>query len=121
MLHQYFARSDDPCILFWESADVSPGLGHPPSEVAADLRRLKEAGLLEPAVGIVVGRPYGYGAAWHAELKTRILDVVGDTTKPILYNVDIGHTDPILTLPIGSRAILDSHTNRFGTLSPAVT
>ena len=37
---------------------------------------------------------------------------------PVLANVDIGHTDPILTLPIGCRAVVDADAERFETLEP---
>ena len=35
---------------------------------------------------------------------------------PILLDVDIGHTTPMVTLPFGGLAILDSETNQFALL-----
>jgi muramoyltetrapeptide carboxypeptidase len=100
-------------ILFWESAEKEFMVGHSPDEVAADLLVLKERGILAQIKGMVVGRPYYYNPVWHAELKRKIVEVMGDTTKPVLYNVEIGHTDPIITVPIGVQATLNAGKTQF--------
>ena len=50
-------------------------------------------------------------------------DVVRDATAgygfPVLANVDCGHTDPMLTVPLGVPARLDSDANLFATTVPA--
>ncbi len=38
---------------------------------------------------------------------------VKGTTYPILYNAAIGHTSPIITVPLGARVLLDAATNTF--------
>jgi muramoyltetrapeptide carboxypeptidase len=40
---------------------------------------------------------------------------------PVLGNLDCGHTDPMLTLPLGVRARLDTAARNFSTLEAAVT
>ena len=107
-------------IFFWESAEKGLSIGHEPKEVEQDLMKLKKYGIFEKMKGMIVGRPYAYNDAWHEELKQIILDVVNDPTKPILYNVEIGHTDPILTIPIGVNATIDSKNYLFSIDEPAV-
>ena len=55
------------------------------------------------------------------ELKKRILYNTRDYAFPILYNVDIGHTDPSITIPLGVQVVLDSEKNRFEILESAVS
>ena len=100
-------------IFFWESAESSPGVGHTPQQVAESLRFLKQKGLLTQMRAMIVGRPYQYSPEWHAALKALIISIVDDPNKPILYNLETGHTDPILTLPIGVQATLDAARQLF--------
>jgi muramoyltetrapeptide carboxypeptidase len=107
-------------LFFWESAEKGLSIGHSPQEVEQDLMKLKEYGIFEKMTGMIVGRPYAYNDAWHKELKQIITKVVGDPSKPIMYNVEIGHTDPILTIPIGVKATIDSESNLFSIDESAV-
>jgi muramoyltetrapeptide carboxypeptidase len=36
-----------------------------------------------------------------------------DYSVPILYGVDIGHTDPQITIPLGAKGTLDSDADLF--------
>ncbi len=107
-------------IFFWESAEKGLSIGHGPKEVEQDLLKLKEYGIFKKMTGMVIGRPYAYNDAWHEELKQIITKVVDDPSKPIVYNVEIGHTDPILTIPIGINATINSEGNLFIIDEPAV-
>lgn len=107
-------------LFFWESAEKDLAVGHSPEEVATDLKKLKDYGILDKMAGMIVGRPYCYTDEWHQELKKKIIEIVDDPNKPILYNVEIGHTDPILTIPIGIDAEINSSTQSFSILSSAV-
>jgi len=49
---------------------------------------------------MIVGRPKGYTAEDIEKLKTIVLGSCKDYTFPILFNTDIGHTDPIATYPL---------------------
>ncbi|MEK7518151.1 MAG: S66 peptidase family protein [Patescibacteria group bacterium] len=100
-------------IFFWESAEKKAGIGHAPEEVLTDLQKIKEFGILNKMKGMIVGRPYKYNDTWHEDLKKLILDVVSDPSKPIVYNVEIGHTNPILTLPLGIHVTINSDENLF--------
>lgn len=107
-------------IFFWESAEKKAGIAHPPKEVSTDLKKIKEFGILDKMKGMIVGRPYKYTDSWHEELKRIITETVDDPRKPIVYNVEIGHTNPVLTLPIGVQVSLDSSQNMFSIMESGV-
>ena len=63
--------------------------------------------------GMVVGIPYGYNSVEVKQFKKIIIEKTIDYSFPILFNVNIGHCDPIITVPIGTNVILDSYNNTF--------
>ena len=68
----------------------------------------------------MIGRPYKYDEAQMEELKQMILGQCHGTEFPILFGVDIGHTDPMLTIPLNAQASLDSEADEFVILEPGV-
>jgi muramoyltetrapeptide carboxypeptidase len=109
-------------IFFWElpesSADLSKG--EPPARVDAHLSDLELSGLFSQCAGMLIGRPKGYTDEQVKQLESIIKERTEEYDFPILFNIDIGHTDPIMTLPIGVQAKMDSSTNSFEILEPAV-
>jgi muramoyltetrapeptide carboxypeptidase len=74
-----------------------------PSPAAVDgyLTDLEQLGVFDTAAGLVFGRPYGYSP----DDSKALWDVVSRRTEasglPVLANVETGHADPMVTLPIG--------------------
>ena len=101
-------------IFFWEIPEgESIFQGESLANVDSYLTDLFLSGIFDEIKGMIVGRPYRYS---NAETKNLIKIIISETEKydfPILFGVDFGHTDPILTLPIGARATLDSRHNLF--------
>lgn len=64
--------------------------------------------------------PFGYNLEETQAFKNLILEKLSDYNFPILFNVNIGHCDPIITVPIGTQIELDSSTNKFKFLQSAV-
>jgi muramoyltetrapeptide carboxypeptidase len=110
-------------IFFWElpesSADLSKG--EPPARIDAHLTDLELSGVFNQCVGMLIGRPKGYTDEQVKQLEEIIKERTEGYSFPILFNIDIGHTDPIITLPIGVKAKLDSASNAFEILEAAVT
>jgi muramoyltetrapeptide carboxypeptidase len=83
--------------------------------VASCLTDLKRFGVMDQIAGLVFSRPTGY----RQDDTTVLWKVVGDATAglgiPVLANVDCGHTDPMLTVPLGVEARLDSAESAFAT------
>jgi muramoyltetrapeptide carboxypeptidase LdcA involved in peptidoglycan recycling len=96
-------------ILFLETSEEAPS----PAHVDAYLTTLERSGVLQAIAGLIVGRPAGYDE----DRKTAMFEAIVLRTEsdhiPVLADVDIGHTDPMLTLPLGREARIDTGTLSF--------
>ena len=96
-------------IVFLETSEEAP----PPASVDSYLTDLEQLGVFEAAAALVVARPYGYTA----EATKALWDVVARRTEPsglpVLANVECGHADPMLVLPLGAEAELDAGRKLF--------
>ena len=54
------------------------------------------------------------------EFAQMVKDQCYGTDFPILLNVDVGHTDPILTVPLNAMVGLDSEKDEFTILEAGV-
>jgi muramoyltetrapeptide carboxypeptidase len=98
-------------IFFLETSEELP----PPSYVDSYLTDLDQLGL-GAISGLVVGRPYGYDDEARRVLWEVVRERVERWDVPALANVDCGHTDPMLTLPLGQRVRLDAGAQVLETL-----
>lgn len=112
-------------IVFLEtSAGVSRDLGLVRTAVAD----LIAQGVFEESAGLVIGRPYGYDSEERLEqyidiFRTLLCEgrlAAAENQFPILCNVDIGHTTPMVTLPFDVLATLDSESDQFTILEAGV-
>jgi len=76
----------------------------------ADLDNL---GVFGKIAGLIIGRPYNYSDKEYNKLKEILLYYTQKYNYPILLNANIGHCDPIITLPFGTNATIDSKQNKF--------
>ncbi len=108
-------------ILFWEISESESDFsqGDPPALIDAYLSDLENSGTFGKISGMVIGRAFGYPEKQLSLLFKVVLDRTRDYGFPILYGVDIGHTDPMLTLPCGVAATLDSEHDTFSVDEPA--
>jgi muramoyltetrapeptide carboxypeptidase len=96
-------------LLFLETSEEAPS----PAAVDAYLTDLKQLGVFDQAAGLLIGRPYGYKPEQTERLFQVVIEQTAESGIPVIANVDLGHTDPMLTLPIGARARLDAGSRRF--------
>lgn len=93
-LHKY---KDDGIVWYLET------FASDPEKFAISLNQLKEAGYFKYCKGIVFGRPMFYNMQWiNVSYEKTIKKVLGKLNVPILYDADIGHVSPMLTLINGS-------------------
>jgi muramoyltetrapeptide carboxypeptidase len=96
-------------ILLLETSEEAPS----PAHVDAYLTDLEHLGVFDAAAALLVARPYGYDA----DTAALLWDVVARRTEaaglPVLANVEAGHADPMLTLPLGCPALVDAGAKRF--------
>jgi muramoyltetrapeptide carboxypeptidase len=102
-------------ILVLETSEEAPQ----PAAVDSYLTDLEQLGVFDGAAGLVIGRPYGYDDDARETLWRVVEERTRDAAIPVLGDVDCGHTDPMLTLPIGARAVLDAGVRTFATMEPA--
>jgi len=94
-------------ILVLETSELALS----PADVESYLTDLEQLGVFEAAVGFVFARPYGYSEADLAALWEILAQRTG--TLPVLGNVEAGHADPMITLPLGAEAQLDAGRKVF--------
>lgn len=118
---EYFPNFDDS-IFFWEISESESDFtkGEKPENIDAYLTDLELSGLFKQIKGMIVGRPFGYTFQQTELLKEIISIRTKDYDFPILFGVDIGHTDPMLTIPLGIRIRLNSKENLFYFLESGV-
>ncbi len=107
-------------LLFWD-LPFDPYAAPDPREASAALTKLRDAGVFESMAGMIAGKPYLYER--HEGLPSfddLICKALGGVKKPVLAGVDCGHTIPMLTLPVGGLAELDTGSRTLRLLEPAV-
>lgn len=98
----------DDTVLFLETSEEAPSV----EQVERMLRALCAALPTEKLRGVLFGRPGGPIATdrffeYYLAVQRIINGELGLTRLPIVCGVDIGHTDPFLTLPYGVRVAID--------------
>ena len=89
------------------------GEGLPVADLDSYMADLDNIGVFSSIKGLIFGRPYNYNNDQLLTLKKIIHYYTDKYDYPILLNANIGHTDPIITLPMMAEVILDSENNRF--------
>lgn len=94
-------------ILFFETSEEKPL----PNNVGYMLRNYGIQGILDRVKGIMFGRPKDYSEEERQELYTIVMNIMKKEFNvidiPVVMNVDFGHTDPKIILPLGCRVEID--------------
>jgi muramoyltetrapeptide carboxypeptidase len=105
-------------VLFVEEVAMPP---LPPLHaIDQALAQLRLLGVLDALAGLVVGKVNAAALEDVHRLDALVAAHTADATYPVLTQVDLGHTDPRLILPLGVRATLDAAGDRFSLDEPAV-
>lgn len=102
----------DGAVLFLETSEEAPS----PAHVDAYLVDLENLGVFERIRALIIGRPMRYSSAQSEQLWTAVADRTARSGIPVLGNVDCSHTDPILTMPLGTDVAVDVGQRRLRTL-----
>jgi muramoyltetrapeptide carboxypeptidase len=101
-------------ILFWEIPEGDDfSKGENVANIDAYLTDLKLSGIFAQISGMIIGRPFGYDADSMQNLMEIIKRQIDGYEFPVLFGVDIGHSDPMITIPIGVNIIIDSVGNNL--------
>lgn len=96
-------------VLFVEEDETST-----PAHVDRFLCQCKQLGWFKKISGLVFGR-FTEQSSFSPEdsLEDILKDYLADVKFPILYNVDFGHSDPLITIPNGGIAVIDAEKKQI--------
>lgn len=101
-------------ILFLDLPEgTTPGEGLSVSDFDSYMADLYNLKVFDQINGLIIGRPYFQDEKNILLIKEIVLKYTANKKYPILFNVDIGHTSPMLIIPYAGRVILDSGRNLF--------
>ncbi|MEW1639862.1 S66 peptidase family protein [Streptomyces sp. NPDC093801] len=101
-------------VVLLESGDPSP------SRLAAQLTQLRHTGLLTAPVGLGLGRFPATGES-SALLIATLHDALRDFPGPVVADLDIGHTDPMICVPNGIVVTLEASEDSLDSPHPLLT
>ncbi len=110
---KFWPNQKDRIFFIEISEGQESSSGEPLSYVDSYLTNLEISGVFQDINGLIVGRPFRYTNEDTEELKRIILEQTKEYDFPILFGADIGHTDPMITIPLGTKVELDSNSNSF--------
>lgn len=100
-------------ILFFETSEDKPTV----SQIKFMLRNYGTQGIYDKVKAVLFGRARDYSEVEKKELDTTLISVIGfefgKPDLPIVSNMDFGHTDPQIILPLGIRAELNTSNKSF--------
>ena len=103
-------------IVFFEISEENPT----PNQVLYWLRNYGACGILQQMRAIIFGRPKNENNPKYEKRILQALAEFGLTDMPVVTHFDIGHTDPIMTMPMGCMAKLDCDKHTFEITENAV-
>lgn len=77
-------------------------------------------GIFDQISGLLFARPYGMKTSDQVALWEVLKQRTEPFSFPVVGNLDIGHTSPLITLPIGCSARMDSGSQRIILVESAV-
>jgi len=105
-------------ILFLETSEDTPS----PEYFEYWIRNYGSQGILEKINGIIFGKPYDN--KYYEEYKNVINKVIREELSlkdlPIMYNMNFGHTAPMMIIPYGALAEIDCDNKKFSILESGV-
>ena len=93
--------------------EAGPGLPIPIENARTMMGDLVLAGVLDVIAGLVIGRPYQHTDEMRAEWEKVVLGFCEGIGFPIVVDVDVGHTDPLLTIPLDALVRMDSEKDEI--------
>lgn len=106
-IHNY---RTDGILWFLESFDLNS------EALVRGLWQLKEAGWFEHAAGFLFGRPAMFESSTDTTYEEAVLSVLGELNLPVIFDADIGHKPPQITMINGAIVNIRSR-NHKGSIS----
>lgn len=105
-------------ILFFETSEEKPD----PKFVEYWLRNYGSQGILQRVKGIIWAKPYDelYYEEYKALIHKVVYEELGLKKLPVLFNLNFGHTEPMICLPFGAMAEINCQEKSFTILESGV-
>lgn len=118
---QWWPKSElfQNAVLYLETSEEVPV----PTRIEEWLRNYGSQGVLNSISALLFARPCGYTPEMKEEVQQNILKVlkeVGREDLPVVANMDIGHTTPLMTLPNGCKVAVDAEKKTIELLESGV-
>jgi len=85
------------------------------------MSQLRQIGIFKKIRGLMMGRfPTTVGFDEQRPINELLLRVTEGYDIPVISGVDFGHTEPMVTLPIGVPCVMDTVKRKIRYLTPAV-
>jgi muramoyltetrapeptide carboxypeptidase LdcA involved in peptidoglycan recycling len=107
-------------VLYLETSEEAAA----PSTVEYWLRNYGSQGILNSISALLFARPCGYTPEMKEQVNGNILKVlkeVGREDLPVVIDMDIGHTTPMMTLPNGCKVAVNAKKKTIELLEPGVS
>ena len=88
-------------ILLLESSEEKI----PPESYRKALVMLKQTGIFEVVSGVLAGKPMD--GTYAEEYRRILVEVIGDSSLPVVFNINVGHAQPRCIIPLGVKATVD--------------
>ena len=107
----------DGAVLFLEEDEHES-----PATIDRNLTHLEHLGVFDEISGLVLGRfPSAVGFDEKDDLRSIIADLAIEKRFPIVCDVDLSHTDPLMTVPLGIETELDCQKGCIRFLEKAIS
>jgi len=100
-----YVRVPERIVLFWETTDAEASL----PRVQRALTHFRQTGLLDRTDAMLIGRSPDSANSCGTSLQEVVLAGVQSYDFPVVAELAFGHTDPMLTLPIGARTLVTAY------------
>lgn len=101
---------------------LEEGIGTPSGRIFSAFAQLRQMGVFNQIRGLILGR-FGQRSNLTGAsplMKNLLKEHLGGRDFPVLYDVDFGHTEPSITLPIGGLVRLDATAKTISLAAPCV-
>ena len=106
-------------VMLLETSEDRP----PPAQVEYWLRNYATQGIFAGAAALLIARPRGYTGEQKETLWQAVKKVLAEVDRedmPVVVDLDIGHTSPMMTLPLGCKVAVNPEKKTVELLEPAV-
>jgi muramoyltetrapeptide carboxypeptidase len=104
MIGTPYIKVPEQLVLFWEATEEEAYL----PRIQRALTHLKQTGLLERTRAMLIGRSPDCKPVRDVQLRDVVLEAVAEFEFPIIANLAFGHTDPMLTIPLGAKSSVEA-------------